>query len=224
MITREAWNQIMKRGRTINNHADLDPRRCALLVVDLQQGFTLDTYPFGLPRTQALIPLANAMSASVRAAGGQVFFLRHTYAESGPRALPPWQLASPIIHALSDELRVGNAAHNLHPDLDLSDHDEVVDKYRYSPFARNSSSLDDVLAERGCDSLIIMGCAANTCCEATARDAYQLGYKTLYLSDGNAAATEEEELASMMNIASVAADVRTSSEVRAMLLAATAAS
>lgn len=217
MITDEEWTALVERGGTINHHDTIDPRRTALLVIDLQRGFTLPERPFGLPRALALVPLANRLATAIRDAGGHVVYTRHTYTDAEPQALAPWQLESPVIKALSEELQAGSEGHDLHPALDVRPGDLVLDKYRYSAFARHSSDLDERLRTLDVDTLVVMGCSASTCSESTTRDSYQLGYRTFYLSDGNAAATVVEERATRMVLGSVAADVRTSEELLELL-------
>jgi len=219
MINDAAYAELMARGRTINRFDAIDSTRTALLVIDLQNGFILPDSPFGLARAQPLLPLANTLAAALRAAGGKVIWTRHTYTDSGPRAVAPWQTQNPVIGALAAALREGNDAHRLHADLDVAEHDAVIDKYRYSALTYHSSDLHKILRDWDIDTLIIMGCVANCCCETTARDAYQMGYKVIFLADGNAAPTAEDEAAARLSVASVCADVRPAFEVLAMLAA-----
>ncbi len=95
--------------------------------------------------------------------------------------------------------------------------DRVLNKYRYSAFARHSFGLDGILQEQGIDTLIIAGTLTNCCCESTARDANMLGYKVLFLSDATAAVTDEEHNAALLNLQIMFADVRTTDEVLRLL-------
>lgn len=222
MIDTETVNAVIERGRAVTRFGAVDPKRTALLVIDLQNGFMLPEHPFGNPRALALVPVVNRLAEAVRAAGGTVAFTRHTYAESGPRAVAPWQAENRVIKALAREFAKGAKAHELHEGLDVRDGDVVMDKYRYSAFTFNSSELHETLQGLGVDTLIVTGCVANCCCETTERDAYQLGYKVIHVADGNAGLTEEEEAATMMGVSSVCADVRPSAEVLDLLAGAAA--
>ena len=75
----------------------------------------------------------------------------------------------------------------------------------------------------GIDTIVITGTLSNICCEATARDAMMLGFKVVFVSDGNAALSDEEHLASMITIAQGFGDVRTTEETIAILQAGAAA-
>jgi len=217
MISDAAYRELMARGRTINRFDAIDPNRTALLVIDLQNGFIVSDSPFGMARALPLLPMANRVAQALRAAGGKVVWTRHTYTDAGPQALAPWQAQNPVIAALAAALRPAESAHRLHADLEVEPQDAVIDKYRYSAFTHHSSDLHETLQAWNIDTLIIMGCVANCCCESTARDAYQMGYKVIFLADGNAAPTAEDEAAARLSVASVCADVRPAAEVLAML-------
>jgi ureidoacrylate peracid hydrolase len=54
------------------------------------------------------------------------------------------------------------------------------------------------LRSRGLDTVIVTGTVTNVCCESTARDAMMLNFKTIMVTDGNAAMTNEEHAASLI--------------------------
>ena len=68
--------------------------------------------------------------------------------------------------------------------------------------------------------MIVTGTVTNTCCESTARDAMMLNYKTVMVSDANAAASDEEHNASLANILRIFGDVMSTDEVIERLVAA----
>jgi nicotinamidase-related amidase len=202
------YDEILSQGREMNAHATIDPARTTLLVIDMQNGFALAESPFGKAEVRALVPAINALAETVRGAGGHVVWTRHGYADAPPLALEPWQTEAPIFRALAERFRPGSHDHDLLEAMEVRAGDDVVDKYRYSALTRNSSNLEELLVARGMDSVIIVGCASNCCCESTARDAYALGYRVFVPEDGNAAASEEERRAALFNISRVCADIR----------------
>jgi ureidoacrylate peracid hydrolase len=111
----------------------------------------------------------------------------------------------------------------LHAGLEALPEDIRVDKHRYSAFMPNSSDLDVELRKRDIDTLIITGTVTNVCCESTARDGNMLGYRILFVSDGTAAFTDEEHNATLLNMATVFAEVRPTSSVLHLLDLAPAA-
>ena len=60
---------------------------------------------------------------------------------------------------------------------------------------------------RGVDTLIITGTLTNCCCESTARDALQMGYNVIFVSDANATLSDEEHNGTLMSMAAIFADV-----------------
>ena len=77
--------------------------------------------------------------------------------------------------------------------------DLIVEKKRYSAFIQGSSNIEEVLRARGLDTLLITGTVTNVCCESTARDAMMRNFKTVMITDGNAANTDEDHNAALNN-------------------------
>ena len=75
---------------------------------------------------------------------------------------------------------------------DVQPEDEIVKKYRYSGFLPGTSDLADRLRARGFDTVLITGTVTNVCCESSARDANMMNFRTIMVSDGNAALTQAE--------------------------------
>jgi ureidoacrylate peracid hydrolase len=91
--------------------------------------------------------------------------------------------------------------------LDVRDGDLIVDKTRFSGFIPGTSELHDLLQARGIDTLIITGTLTNCCCESSARDAMQMGYKIIFVSDANATLSDEEHNATLISMTTIFADV-----------------
>jgi len=60
------------------------------------------------------------------------------------------------------------------------------------------SNLAEVLRANNLDTLLITGTVTGVCCETTARDAMMLNFKTVMVTDGNAAMTDEQHAASLI--------------------------
>lgn len=209
---------MIRRGRGMNRFERIDPARTGLIVVDLQQAYVAEGQPFASRSARAIVPNVNCLSAATRAAGGKVFFLRQTFTDEAPYALPEWQQqVHPRVQQAREAVRAGGPAHDLFDGLDVRPDDVVVDKYRYSAFVRDSSRLEAAVREAGIDTLIIVGAATNVCCESTARDAFMLGFRILFISDATAALTDEEHNAALLNLQAVFADVRTTTEMLELL-------
>ena len=55
--------------------------------------------------------------------------------------------------------------------------------------------------------MLITGTVTNVCCESSARDAMMTNFKTIMVSDGNAAASQEEHDASLTAFYNIFGDV-----------------
>ena len=95
-------------------------------------------------------------------------------------------------------MRQDSLGHQLWIDLDVRPEDEMVQKTRYSAFIQNSSDLPERLVAQGYDTVIIVGTVTNVCCESSARDAMMLNFRTIMVSDANAANSDEEHNASLI--------------------------
>src|SRR3954463_6921389 len=70
------------RWGVVHPHADLDPRRTALIVVDLQNAFMDDAVGHAVcPMARDIVPNVNRLAAAVRATGGDVFWIKNTVDE-----------------------------------------------------------------------------------------------------------------------------------------------
>jgi ureidoacrylate peracid hydrolase len=92
-----------------------------------------------------------------------------------------------------------NKGYEIFPDLKIEKGDLIVEKNRYSAFIQGSSNIEEVLKSRGLDTILITGTVTNVCCESTARDAMMRNFKTVMITDGNAANTDEDHNAALNN-------------------------
>jgi ureidoacrylate peracid hydrolase len=190
---------VARRGGE-HSFADLDPCRTALVVIDLQHAFMNDAVGFAVvPAARGIVPAVNRLAAALRAAGGGVFWVKMTH---DARCLDDWSVAYDLPTAEFREKRIaalteGTLGHELWPELDIRPEDEIVKKYRYSAFMPGTSELPERLRARGFDTVLITGTVTNVCCESSARDANMTNFRTVMVSDGNAAATQAEHDASL---------------------------
>ncbi|HXW29054.1 MAG TPA: isochorismatase family protein [Xanthobacteraceae bacterium] len=72
---------------------------------------------------------------------------------------------------------------------------------------QGASDLPARLRAQGYDTVLITGTVTNVCCESSARDAMMLNFKTIMVSDGDAARTDAEHNATLASFYSVFGDV-----------------
>jgi len=192
--------RVIARRGTEHCFADLDPRRAALVVIDLQHAFMNDAIDFAVvPAARDIVPAVNRLAAAVRETGGGVFWIKMTHDE---RCLTEWSIAHEMVTPEMRQKRIaalteGTLGHELWPSLEVRPEDEIVKKYRYSAFLPGTSDLPARLRERGFDTVLITGTVTNVCCESSARDANMMNFRTIMVSDGNAASTQAEHDASL---------------------------
>ncbi len=198
----------------------LDIRRTAHVIVDLQNGFMEPGAPVEVPYAREVVPSVNAISSTMRSRGGQNIFLRMTVDAKSRAAWSNWfaylqseKDAQTIAHAFSRHAHYWD----LWPRLEISAPDMTVDKTRFGAFVPGASRLHELLQERGIDTLIITGTLTNCCCESTARDAMQMNYKVIFVSDATATFADAAHNATLENMAMLFADVMTTSEVVAAI-------
>lgn len=124
----------------------------------------------------------------------------------------------PRIEAMS----AGTPGHQIYDGLEAHPDDLEVQKTRYSAFIQGSSGLEPILRERGIDTLLVTGTATNVCCESTARDAMMLNFRTIMVSDANAAGSDEAHQATLASFWSIFGDVRSTAELVNLIGAAAA--
>ena len=208
-------------NRVCYRFADLDLARTALLVIDMQEAF------IALGRVcatgaRAIVGNINALMKAVRRYG-TIVLTRHTMTAHGEYALPRWQADMPRVRTMAPLFEAGTKPHAIDPRIDVAPADVVIDKYRFSALTRNSSTLPEVLEARSVNNVIVTGVAANCCCESTARDASQLGFKTFFVSDSVAAVTAGEHEAALLNMGMMFADVRSTREMLELVAKASSA-
>jgi ureidoacrylate peracid hydrolase len=191
---------IARRGKA-HVYDDLDPAKSALVVVDMQNAFMLPGVAHSLcPMAEKIVPNINRLAQAVRATGGTVVWIKTTFTQD---ALESWStyfaMTSPERVAKRIEaLTAGSEGHALWAALEVQPDDLIVEKNRFSAFIQGSSNLAAVLRDRGLDTVMITGTVTNVCCESTARDAMMLNFKTIMVTDGNAATNDDDHNASLV--------------------------
>ena len=193
--------RVAARCGTPHPFARLDPKRTALVVVDLQNGFMRqDVAHAWCPMAEHVVPAVNRLAGALRQAGGGVFWIQNTF---DARCETEWSVMQDMVTPAARARRAaamseGTVGNQLWPALDVQPADEVVRKYRYSAFIQGGSDLPARLRAGGFDTVLITGTVTSVCCESSARDAMMLNFRTVMVSDGCAAMTDEEHAASLV--------------------------
>ena len=211
-LTMPKWaiDRVMQRRGKLHVFDDIDPRKTALVVVDLQNGFMVPEHtPMPVKTSIETVPTVNKLAAALRETGGKVFWIKNTTNETSLKEWSNWfGMSRPeLLQERIDAFKAGAPGHKIYPGLEVRPEDEIVFKYRFSAFIQGSSDLPKRLKEQGFEYVLITGTVTNVCCESSARDAMMLNFKTVMVSDGNSAHSDAEHTATLAAFYSVFGDV-----------------
>ena len=184
---------IRSRGR-VHVYDDTDPAKTALLVVDMQNGFMMEGVAHSLCREAVtVVPNINRIAQALRRAGGTVVWVQNAVT---PETLEDWSIRVEMDGPERTKTRIasmspGTKGYELWAGLETRVDDLFVQKTRFSAFIQGSSNLEAMLRARGIDSVIVTGTVTNICCESTARDAMMRNFRTIMVTDANAAMNDE---------------------------------
>ena len=211
-IRREIVERLLARRGRLHLFDTLDPKRSALVVIDMQNAFVAPGAPMEVPAARAIVAPINRLAAELRRRGVAVIWVTHENRKDGgdwPGFFDAFVAPGRRAEAAA-ALACGSDLQKLWPELVLAAQDLRVGKNRYSAFIR--SDFEKMLHQRGIDTLLIAGTKTNVCCECTARDAMMLDYKVVLLSDCTAALSDEEHRATLENVIQQFGDVLTADE------------
>lgn len=183
----------------------LDPKRTALLTIDLQNDFLHSQGAYGRAgqgseAIAALPARIRLLVDALRAAGGIYVSAQFTLVP-GPGGQP---LISPHLKALRPFLGKGDFApggfgHALVEALAPADY--TVEKVAYSAF--HQTRLEYILRFLGIETLIVGGIVTNGGVASTVRDAHLRDLSTILLSDGSAAFRQDVHEATLLSLSTV---------------------
>lgn len=219
-IPADLQDRIATRRGRVHAFDRIDPATTALLVIDMQKTFMEPGAPSEVPVAREIVPNINRISRALRAAGGFVAFSIATFPEipaGGWNTFFDHMVSPEVAQAILKGLAKDAPGRALSPDLETGPDDYMFDKCRYSAFARGASDVEEKLVARGIETVIVVGTMTNLCCDSTARDSMQLGFKTIMVSDATATRTDAEHQAALLTFMSNFGDVRTTDDTVALI-------
>lgn len=163
-------------------------KRCALLVIDMQNDFCspegkMAKIGRNITLIQGMIPYLSKLLEICRSVEMPIIFTKMTQSS--------WTDSLVWVDKLkSGSARKGTWGCEFYVGFEPHDTDWIVEKHRYSSFV--NTDLDTILRARGIDTIIISGVNSDQCVDATAKHAFQLDYYVLLVKD--CIATDSEEL------------------------------
>ena len=194
-------DQVVRgRGRK-HVFEDFDPAKAALLVVDMQNGFMMEEVGHSVcPTAREIVPNINRLAEAVRRTGGTVVWIQNAATEE---TLQSWSIRVEMdgperTRKRLESMTPGSKGYQIWAGLNPEAGDLFVQKTRFSAFIQGSSNLEAELRARGADTVIVTGTVTNICCESTARDAMMRNFRTIMVTDANAAMSDEIHNASLI--------------------------
>ena len=194
-ITLETINTATKRrGGSRYAFENITPEKTALVDIDMQNYFMKSGMTAEVPVARDIVPNINKLATTLRNAGGQVIWVITSFDDD---TYDEWSVLHSLFSedrrkAMMDNLVRGKEGHKLWSEFDVMPSDLHIEKNRYSAFIHGSSNLDTQLKEEGIDTVLITGTLTDVCCECSARDAMMMNYKTIMVTDANAASSDED--------------------------------
>jgi len=169
----------------------LKPDKCALLVVDMLHYFASPEGRVYLPSTRAVIPRIATLLKHWRRLGGTIVFTRHCHRGSEDLGM--------LGKFFSDYIRCGKTESEIIPEISPLPGEKIFRKNTYDAFY--NTVLDEFLASRSAEQVLITGVLTQMCCETTARSAFVRGYEVYIPADAQATSSEELHIGSLINLA-----------------------
>ena len=175
-----------------------EPRRAALLVIDVQNDFAADGGFFDqigadVRSIQAtVIPSLARLLESARAAGMLVVFVQAIY--DAEHLSAPMRERNKRRRVEMPRCLTGSWGADFHV-VRPAPGEPVVIKHRYSAIL--NTELDAILKRRGIRSLLLTGISTDTCVESTGRDAYFIDYYVTLVADCCGAFNESDHLGAL---------------------------
>jgi ureidoacrylate peracid hydrolase len=208
--------RVMARRGDLHWFTRLEPKKTALLVIDMQNTFCMPGAPGEVPMARAIVPNINRLAARLRDLDVPVLWIVHANNIHAGRS--DWEVffnhvvRNPEVRRRMAE-SLAPARQKVWPELEVDPRDITLVKNRYSALAHGASGLERVLRNLGVDTVLVAGTKTNVCCDSTARDAMMLDFKAVMVSDCCAALSDDEHLASLETFIQQFGDVMSADEV-----------
>lgn len=191
---------------------EIDRKRMAVIIIDMQNAFCskggmFDLWGIDVSKNQKVIQPINRIISAARVKGFKVIHVVHEYSpdlsDSGGPNSPDWYKGTLISYREHPEWRDkllirGTWGADIVKGLEPQQGGILVSKPRYSAFF--GTNLDTILKTINTKYLVFVGVTTNICVEASIRDAYNLEYFSILVSDAVAASLPSRQEATIDNV------------------------
>jgi maleamate amidohydrolase len=183
-----------------------------ILVIDFQYGMTDPACPLGSSNQDAPIAVARRVLAAAREAGLPVVYTRVAYRDD----LADGGLFVEKVPALGT-LTLGSRWVEIDDRVAPAPGDYLLTKRHSSAFI--GTELQQVLQNRGIDTVVTVGCSTSGCVRQTAVDAQAYGFRSVVVADAVGDRSPAQHRANLIDLDGKYADVVTADEAIAAITA-----
>jgi ureidoacrylate peracid hydrolase len=192
--------RVRRRIMAQGIEAYLEPKKSAVLVIDMQNDFCHPEGAFGkwglnLQAVQEMVPLFKKFVDTARSLGVAVIHVRSFHDEkflSPPMLARNRQLGRE--RGICPEGGWGSEFYEITP----AGNEMVLTKHSYSAFI--GTDLRERLSAKDIRTLMVTGVLTNVCCESTLRDGFMMGFYTFLVEDCCASIDPAAHLATVENV------------------------
>lgn len=187
----------------------LNPKKSALLVIDMQNDFLNPKSPAYTENAKYIIPNLKKLIKTARRNKIPVIFTAHCHQDpkiDGGMTAEWW----PEIRNRST-LVAGSKGAEIIDELKPLNKEKIIYKHRYSAFY--NTDLEIYLRGLGVTDLIITGIMTGICVESTARDAFFRDFRVFVVGDATAAGEQKLHINSLKILAYAFAYITTTDEI-----------
>jgi nicotinamidase-related amidase len=186
-------------------------RRPALLVIDMQLGFTAPERSPLAGNLDSQIAAINRLLPAARDSGTPIVFTVVGYDPKIAGDAGLWPEKAPTLL----ELKIGSDLVELDPRLRRAPEDLLLIKKYASAFV--GTPLVSTLVSRGVDTVLVAGCTTSGCVRATVVDALSYGFRPIIPEEAVGDRAQEPHEANLFDMDSKYADVVSLADVLAYL-------
>jgi biuret amidohydrolase len=196
-------------GKRDTSFFTIDPKKTALLIIDMQEAFLRPGASFEAPDGRKIIPNIEKLLNLSRQLHITVVWTQsdHSWPHSGILTKK-----FPVIMTNKILWRGIDPAFEIYREMPRPMQNEFrVVKHKYDAFY--GTDLDEILRALKIETVIITGVTTEICCETTARSAFIRDYQVVFTSDGTATPLPEAHKATLAVMANMFARVMSINEV-----------
>jgi len=173
----------MTNKEAVQAKLELDAKKTALVVIDLQKGIAIPGRPVGPNSVEQLVANASKLAQAFTEKGAFVVLVRVSFVD-GKDALRP------VTDSPAAAAQPPQGWDEPVPEMARFDSAHVVIKRQWGAFF--GTDLDLQLRRRGIDTIVLCGLSTSIGVDTTAREAFQLGYDQVFVEDAMTATAKEE--------------------------------